>query len=663
MTGNKLDGSPDTITEDDGALAWIHETYINPPKKAKKKSRKKTAAIALSDEELLDKAAQSSDGESFTALWSGHWQESYPSQSEADLALCRKLAFWSGKNAEQMDRLFRQSALFREKWDERHHASGATYGEETLAKAIEATESVYSPGGDDPIFEYEGKYFRAKGDNVYPITNFTVIPVEMIVSDDETQVTADLVTARGETYRQTFMTTDFTNLQKFKGILNRRTIALSYLGSEGDLELLKGYIYSLEWRIKTGVKTLGIYEHGGRMVFVTPEGAVEASGKTVDDIVQLEKYRSIHSSILSCAPIKKDDLRNLGELLMGYNEPAKTVSILAWCAGCFIKPHLRKTGVKFPHLFLIGEAGSGKSNTLERVILPIFSRNKVTAAGQVTAFTLMKDSASSNMIPQPLDEFKPSKIDRIRLNSLYNHFRDAYDGHEGVRGRADQSTVSYELFAPMIVAGEESADEAAIRERSIELLFSKKDLKNAEYRMSFNRLCQNTDMLSSFGRALLDTALITKTSEVRKWYEEALGIFSKEFPSRVISNLACCYTGLCLLETMCVSYELAWSDVFPIGKEPCRKYLEYAAKEYMLDGGTTNKSVVEQTFEVMSRMKLDPRVDYTFDKDGKVLYIWLNHVYDLYTKYRRDYAITGEVLSSQDLPRRALSAAARPYGG
>lgn len=81
----------------------------------------------------------------------GKWKEAYQSQSEAGLALCCKLAFWSGKNTEQMDRLFRQS-LFREKWDDKHHADGATYGEETLAKAIEATETVYSPNGDNPVF-------------------------------------------------------------------------------------------------------------------------------------------------------------------------------------------------------------------------------------------------------------------------------------------------------------------------------------------------------------------------------------------------------------------------------------------------------------------------------------------------------------------------------
>ena len=58
--------------------------------------------------------------------------------------------------------------------------------------------------------------------------------------------------------------------------------------------------------------------------------------------------------------------------------------------------------------------------------------------------------------------------------------RDSYDGHAGVRGRADQSAVSYELLAPLVVTGEESPAEAAIRERGMELLFSRKDLKSVE---------------------------------------------------------------------------------------------------------------------------------------------------------------------------------------
>ncbi|HQK34854.1 MAG TPA: hypothetical protein PK074_09025, partial [Spirochaetales bacterium] len=644
MTGKKIDGATDIIAEDNGTLQWIHETYIRTPKKKKQKSKSNTP-VQFSDDDLLELAKSADNGEAFTKLWAGDWQDAYSSQSEADMALCCRLAFWTGKDKEQMDRLFRQSGLFREKWDTRHHASGATYGEETLDKACELTDETYAPGGNAPVFEYKGQYFRSKGESVYPITNFVFVPVEMIVADEETQLTAELVTVRGETYRLTFMTTDFANQQKFKCILNKRTIALSYLGSDGDLELLKSYVSELEWKVKTGVKALGVYEHDKRSVFVSSDRAVDASGTAVEDIVQLEKYRSIESDILTASPLKKEQLQTLGEWLMTYNEPAKTVSILAWIAGCFLKEHLRSQNIKFPHLMLIGEAGSGKSNTLERVIMPVFSRTKVIAAGQTTAFTLMKDSASSNTIPQALDEFKPSKIERYRLDALYNHFRNSYDGHEGIRGRADQTTVSYELLAPLIVAGEESADETAIRERSIELLFSKKDLKPAEYRKAFQTLCANAPLLDSFGRSLLSITLKTKPADAFAWHEEGLGCFAKEMPSRVVNNLACLYAGLCLLERLCDKNGLSWQEIFPYNRETCRKYLEYAAKEYLLDGGTYNRSIVEQTLEVMSRMGLDPKSEYAICDEGRVLALWLNHVYDRYTKYRKDYAIVGETLT------------------
>jgi hypothetical protein len=599
--------------------------------------------VPLSDEELIAKARESGDGESFAKLWDGDGEGDFGSQSEADLSLCNRLAFWSGRNREQMDRLFRQSKLFRPIWDERHQADGATYGEETLTKAIDATENVYSPDGSDPVFAFNGCYFRSKGDKIYPITNFLISPVEMIESEDETQITVDLVTVSA-TYRTVFMTTDFANLQRFKNVLNRRTIALSYFGNEADLEIFKGFIAEMDWVRKRGIKAIGVVEFGGRLVYVGGDYAVAAGGAPEPGIVQLEKYRGITSDILKCKMLTAEQLRQLGAWLTGFNEPRKTVAVLSWIAGCFVKPHLRLAGIKFPHLFLIGEAGSGKSNTLERVILPVFSRVKVTAATQVTAFTLMRESASSNLVPQPLDEFKPSKMERYKQSVLYNHFRDAYDAHEGVRGRADQTSISYELLAPLVVAGEESADEAAVRERSIELLFSKKDLQSADRKAAFMRLCANEPTLGAFGRSLLDVALGTAVAEVRAWHEDAAAMFSDALPARVISNLACAYCGLRLAEKLCAALGLTWHEVFPVSLADCRQYLEVGVREYLFDGGTTNISVVEQTFEILARMGLDPMSEYDLSADGKVLSICLYHVYDRYTKYRHDFAIAGEVL-------------------
>lgn len=59
------------------------------------------------------------------------------------MALCNALAFWTGCNAGQMDRLFRSSGLMREKWDRRQ--SGSTYGALTIAEAIRTCSASYEP--------------------------------------------------------------------------------------------------------------------------------------------------------------------------------------------------------------------------------------------------------------------------------------------------------------------------------------------------------------------------------------------------------------------------------------------------------------------------------------------------------------------------------------
>ena len=59
--------------------------------------------------------------------------EGYSSQSEADMSLCVRLAFWS-QSPEQIERLFRQSGLMRHKWDEKRGVQ--TYGARTIAEAL-----------------------------------------------------------------------------------------------------------------------------------------------------------------------------------------------------------------------------------------------------------------------------------------------------------------------------------------------------------------------------------------------------------------------------------------------------------------------------------------------------------------------------------------------
>ncbi|MFC6941225.1 hypothetical protein ACFQE8_14840 [Salinirubellus sp. GCM10025818] len=98
----------------------------------------------LGDAELLERARAAANGEKFSRLWRGD-TSGYESHSEADMALCALLAFWSGCDESQIDRLFRESGLMREKWDEPHYADGSTYGEKTIERVIAGTDEFYDP--------------------------------------------------------------------------------------------------------------------------------------------------------------------------------------------------------------------------------------------------------------------------------------------------------------------------------------------------------------------------------------------------------------------------------------------------------------------------------------------------------------------------------------
>jgi hypothetical protein len=273
MTGNKYQGSVDNIAADDGALDYIHSKYVAQSRKAKAKSTNQSGG-ALTDDALLKLAQTSKDGTAFEALWRGDWQGEFPSQSEADYSLCRKLAFWTAREEAQMDRLFRQSGLYREKWDSRHSAGGATYGETTIKNACKAAGQIYTPPEqkkEPEIFAQGGAYYRRKGDKTNKITNFIVEPIEMILSEDEAQINCNFVTESGERFRQNLVSSVMGSLRTFKNILSKKAIALSFFGSEGDLDLFKIHIYNnLDWLKKRGVKALGIYPLKKKLVFVDP---------------------------------------------------------------------------------------------------------------------------------------------------------------------------------------------------------------------------------------------------------------------------------------------------------------------------------------------------------------------------------------------------------
>lgn len=141
LTGNaicKVD-----LVESGDLLQIVLDKYMLRPQHSDPKVQLPVPTITLDDTALLEKACGASNGDKFTALFSGDTSEYGGDDSAADMALCNMLAYWTGHNAEQMDRLFRQSGLMRNKWD--RPTGGSTYGQITIAKAIAGVTQVHAP--------------------------------------------------------------------------------------------------------------------------------------------------------------------------------------------------------------------------------------------------------------------------------------------------------------------------------------------------------------------------------------------------------------------------------------------------------------------------------------------------------------------------------------
>ena len=147
MTDNHLEATPTTVTSRSAELVDVYHEYLHDPDEpssngARSRSPQQGGLGEVADQELIEQACTAANGDKFERLWNGDIT-GYESHSEADIALCCYLAFWTGGNPSRMDDLFRQSGLMRDKWDTVHYADGSTYGEKTIQRAVDVTSDYY----------------------------------------------------------------------------------------------------------------------------------------------------------------------------------------------------------------------------------------------------------------------------------------------------------------------------------------------------------------------------------------------------------------------------------------------------------------------------------------------------------------------------------------
>jgi len=139
MTGNHVKETPHGINKAQNVINYLYNLYLFQESLTDKYSRLNCIQTSpqMTDDKIIRKASEAKNGQTFINLYNGDYSL-YDSASEADQALCFILAFYT-QQFNQIDRLFSNSKLYREKWDR------IDYKEKTIMNAITQVTNYYQP--------------------------------------------------------------------------------------------------------------------------------------------------------------------------------------------------------------------------------------------------------------------------------------------------------------------------------------------------------------------------------------------------------------------------------------------------------------------------------------------------------------------------------------
>lgn len=146
ITGLRLPDAPREVTDCSTPLAALIARHFGG--RVSETDRKSIFTDAsgeyrLSDSEIIEKLTRTAkNAAKGAALWRGDTSGHGGDDSAADLALCDLLAFYTGSDSGRIDHLFRQSGLFREKWNREDYRTA------TIRKALDGRTEFYQPSAN-----------------------------------------------------------------------------------------------------------------------------------------------------------------------------------------------------------------------------------------------------------------------------------------------------------------------------------------------------------------------------------------------------------------------------------------------------------------------------------------------------------------------------------
>lgn len=495
-----------------------------------------------------------------------------------------------------------------------------------------------------PIFEEHNCYYLDRGSEqtAKRLTNFVMQPVKAVEMQDGTKTEIEFMLQNGRHITSLVDGTAFSSAQQFRRQIKKlASIEMSFNGNESDLVFIQDYMNAKYqgYNHCLGLPYTGIYKKDGVWMYVGADKTVDAAGKTTDAIISVvEDNKAIESSILDTKPITKSELRAISKDLFQFNTYERTVNIIGWCCCAFLKERLRQKRIKFPHLVISGQAGSGKSETEEKIIQPIFSmQGGGIMCGGVSKFSILKTLNSTNLVPVIYEEYKPSRIGKVAVDLISDALRGAYDCQVAQRGRPDQSVVNYMRRAPIVVVGESSFDEPAVRERIIDIQFAESD-RLPEHSRHFQSLCNKELMLNKLGNSLLRVALNLPDERLNILIEESKVFTDQNLKSRTILGMSNVFLGILFLaETYSLLGLNLWEETGITEEQVKMAILGNTINSQ--DGGMVESIITDSIAKMDTMAKkglIRKDIDYLVLDDKNEVCLRLKLIYDEFTKYLRE---------------------------
>ncbi|RJX19011.1 MAG: toprim domain-containing protein [Desulforudis sp.] len=525
---------------------------------------------------------------------------------------------------------------------------------QALRSAIEAAPT-FSPGFNAfvRVVEKGGVYWKIKKDGLEePISNFTLAPTRRIKVERQ-EVLEALVCMNGHGRSEvTLWPHHWASKVAFKKALG--DLGAGWVGAEDEIQQIKVLTAEKPCPKYRGESKLGLHLRDGRWVLVASNRTLTATGEIEDLIFWSENSTRIGYEPDKIKPADAGETKQVVEALLDFNEPSVVAPILGWMGAVPFKarlveavPQLRR---QFPILLLWGERGAGKTKTVEMVLLPFFGDHEgPRKVDEMTRFTFMLNAHSTNLVPLAFDEYKPSKLNPRQISEVSGFCRSCYNALTGERGQAGPEGLTSKVYtytAPVILLGEQTLFEPALKERIIEVICTRTGREGRRHIQEFMLL-----NLAGAGLKYLRWSLGLPDQEIAAIWKDEFKAADAAFEDRIRQNVATVRMGLRLWQRHLIA------EGVEINIDPLLAAVDQGQKAALIGEGPRPKSDIDLIIEGIGAMAAMAGKELVKqDEDFRVvddrLLLRLQTLYPKFRKWAREYSFDGEVLDESSLKRR-----------